>query len=272
MKRIKDNQTLDEPLLIAESQYSSLWVTDIVFDYSDDYEVVGSVNLVQEDYRNTQDEFDEPESEVWQQGFTFDVALVQSLLNTKHRGDIPLELIDTINQSVRYDGGTQFSKQAKQKLNKFIVESYIGQDFDFYYKNVSDSRKVSDGLEEGASPTFFFDCDLNLDWSANYGGSRYYTPEYDLDYESYHDEKGKELPDVGFYTYEECYDAALKRAMDFYYEGVEKFADNPDIDVTGVHVQIIKLDENGDDFGDYEDFFNIYPTEDNAETGKFIIN
>ena len=59
--------------------------------------------------------------------------------------------------------------------------------------------------------------------------------------------------------------------MDFYYEGVEKFADNPDVDVTGVHVQIIKLDENGD-FGDYEDFFNIYPTEDNAETGKFIID
>ena len=136
---------------------------------------------------------------------------------------------------------------------------------------LSDSRKVSDGLEEGASPMFFFDCDLNLDWNTNYGGSRYYAPYNDLDYESFHDEKGKELPDVGFYTYEECYDAALKRAMDFYYEGVEKFADNPDVDVTGVHVQIIKLDENGD-FGDYEDFFNIYPTEDNAETGKFIID
>ena len=52
---------------------------------------------------------------------------------------------------------------------------------------VSDSRKVSDGLEEGASPTFFFDCDLNLDWSANYGGSRYYAPYNDLDYESFND-------------------------------------------------------------------------------------
>lgn len=150
MKRINDR--LDEPVLITETDNDALYVRDVEFEYDEDGIVHGYVLLTLEDYSNiTEDEdgyYDETESDNWEQGFSFDAESVRSLLDRKeYRGDIPYEFVDRINRAFRYDGEPYFSKEAKNKLNKFIAETYLNENYDFYYdKKFSDSRKPTRSL------------------------------------------------------------------------------------------------------------------------------
>ena len=115
---------------------------------------------------------------------------------------------------------------------------------------ISGSRRVKDDNYGSSPKQYFYDLSLDL---VNPNTDDRQEPYERLDLEHFTDQKESE----GYYSEDECYDAAIERAKEYYEEGVEFFSDDPDIDVEGVSVLIRETDGEGN-FTDYEYGFDLF--------------
>ena len=127
-------------------------------------------------------------------------------------------------------------------------------------------RRIKDGEENGIPCTYYYDLTLDL---VNPKTDDRNEPYERLDDEYFVDQKDQE----GWDNFDDCYDAAINRAMEYYFEGVDSFADDPDMKVEGVSVYIGHIDE-GDDYNEEDYTCDLYPKGDEeyfAEHQQFII-
>lgn len=133
-------------------------------------------------------------------------------------------------------------------------------------KHGINSRRIKDSEENGIPCTYYYDLTLDLvNPNTNDRNEPYERcpPELFTDY----------TDQDGWDNFDDCYDAAIDRAMKYYFEGVELHADDPDIEVKGVMVVIGHIDEGEDMWEDDYDC-NLYPKGDDeyfAEHQQFII-
>lgn len=122
------------------------------------------------------------------------------------------------------------------------VKDYIAQKIK---SNISDSRRRR--VKDSGGNKYYYDLALNL---VNPETDDRSEPYENLDIDMFTDQKES----IGYDTEEECYEAAIARAEEYYEEGEEFFADDTDIKVEGVLVSITILDDNLDWVEDVESF------------------